>query len=76
MNIPWANLAPFNSKELHRFTFSRFSLVLSQTHVPTGHFLQNFQVLKSDTRYPRNLNLVSGSLIRYSKPVLVPAKFK
>ena len=29
----------------------------SQTHVPKGHFLQNRQVLESDTRYPRNLNL-------------------
>ena len=71
MNIPWANLAPFNSKEIGPFRFGRFSLVRSQTHVANCHFLQNYQVVNSDTRYRRNLNLVSGSRIRYSKPVLI-----
>eukprot|EP01052_Picozoa_sp_SAG31_P038875 SAG31_NODE_5277_length_2636_cov_11.564899_2_plen_494_part_00 len=66
MNIPWDNLAPFNSTEIATFAFSRFSLVLSQTHVPNPHFLQNYQVLNSDTRYRRNLNLVSGTRFRYS----------
>eukprot|EP01052_Picozoa_sp_SAG31_P078361 SAG31_NODE_37858_length_300_cov_20.263682_1_plen_70_part_10 len=66
MNIVGGKLAPLNSKELHRFTFSRFSLVLSQTHVTNPHFLQKLQVLNYDTRYPRNLNLVSGTRFRYS----------
>ena len=66
MNIPWANLAPLNSKEIRRFLFGRFSLVRSQTHVRNCHFLQNYQVVKSDTRYRRNLNLVSGTRFRYS----------
>ena len=76
VNIPWGNLAPLNSKEIWRFTFGRFSLVRSQTHVRNCHFLQNYQVVKSDTRYRRNLNLVSGTWIRYSKPVLSGTKFK
>eukprot|EP01052_Picozoa_sp_SAG31_P087083 SAG31_NODE_48012_length_201_cov_11.588235_1_plen_50_part_01 len=50
MNILGGKLAPLNSKEIRRFTFSRFSLVRSQTHVPNSHFLQNYQVVKSDTR--------------------------
>ena len=66
MNIVGGKLAPLNSKEMRRFTFSRFSLVRSQTHVRNPHFLQNRQVLNSDTRYPRNLNLVSSTPIRYS----------
>eukprot|EP01052_Picozoa_sp_SAG31_P001334 SAG31_NODE_45_length_31062_cov_17.179957_19_plen_160_part_00 len=71
VNITGGKLAPLNSKEMTRFTFGRFSLVRSQTHVRNSHFLQNYQVVKSDTRYRRNLNLVSGSGIRYSKPVLI-----
>eukprot|EP01052_Picozoa_sp_SAG31_P000059 SAG31_NODE_2_length_46263_cov_45.908043_29_plen_151_part_00 len=66
VNIVGGKLAPFNSKEIRRFNFSRFSLVRSQTHVTNTHFLQHRQVLNSDTRYPRNLNLVSGTRFRYS----------
>ena len=43
VNIVWANLAPFNSKEIGRFLFGRFSLVLSQTHVTNTHFLACFR---------------------------------
>eukprot|EP01052_Picozoa_sp_SAG31_P009954 SAG31_NODE_533_length_14371_cov_6.455367_16_plen_76_part_00 len=46
VNILGGKLAPLNSKETWRFTFSRFSLVLSQTHVRNPHFRACFSVFR------------------------------